>query len=242
MARVTVMGGAGDVGTLILPLLSRHHVVRVADLRAAPGWKGEYVHADVSDPASLRAACEDADVLVFLAMGPKRDWGEAEWARAQFAVNVEGLYSTLRAAAEAGVRRFVHASTASVFADYLARPLPPHGDAVDAYGLSKAAAELVAAAAVREHDMTGISLRLIGPLSDEEWQTYDDPHTRDVMTAGSDIARAFLAAVDAPTLGYRTCMISGDHTGDHIDLTEAAELLHWHPLARRTVAAPLEDA
>lgn len=242
MARVTVVGGAGDVGALVLPLLARHHTVRVADLRTAPDWSGEYVPADVTDPASLRAACEDTDVLVFLAMGPKRDWGGAEWARAQFAVNVEGLYSTLRAAAEVGVTRFVHASTASVFADYLARPLPALGDAVDAYGLSKAAAELVCAAATREHGISGISLRLIGPLSDEEWQSYDEPHTRDVMTSGSDIARAFLAAVDADTVGYRTCMISGDHTGEHIDLTEAADVLQWRPLARRSVTAPLEDA
>lgn len=242
MGFVTVVGGAGEVGALVLPLLSRHHDVRVADLSPAAGWSGDYLRADVSDPASLRAACDGADAVVFLAMGPKRDWGSAEWARRQFAVNVEGLYSTLRAAAEVGVRRFVHASTASIFEDYRARALPPRGDAVDAYGLSKTAAELVCAAATREHDMAGISLRLIGPVSDEAWQAYDDPQSRDVMTAGSDVARAFLAALEAPVSGYRTCMISGDHTGEHIELTEASELLGWHPLARRTAAAPLETA
>ncbi|MHC9044519.1 NAD-dependent epimerase/dehydratase family protein [Microbacterium saperdae] len=242
MARVTVVGGAGDVGALVLPLLSRYHTVRVADLRPPSGWRGDYVRADVADPAALRAACEGSDALVFLAMGTKRDWGTAGWARNQFAVNVEGLYSTLRAAAEVGVRRFVHASTASIFADYRAPLLPATGDAVDAYGLSKTAAELVCAAATREHDLTGISLRLVGPLADEAWQEYDDPHSRDVMTAGSDVARAFLAALDAPTTGYRTCMISGDHTGEHIDLTDAAELLDWRPLARREVAAPGETA
>lgn len=237
MARVTVVGGAGDVGALVLPLLSRHHAVRVADLRPAHQWQGEYVRTDVADPASLRLACEGSDVLIFLAMGTKRDWGSAEWARNQFAVNVAGLYSTLRAAAEVGIRRFVHASTASVFADYRARSLPATGDAVDAYGLSKTAGELVCGAATREHDMTGISLRLVGPLADDAWQVYDDPHSREVMTAGSDVARAFLAAIDAPAAGYRTCMISGDHTGDHIDLTEAEDLLGWRPLARREVTA-----
>lgn len=235
--RVTVVGGGGDVGSLILPLLSGRHDVRLADLRRGDGWAGDYVRTDVADPAALRAACADADVVVFLAMGSKRDWGSPDWARSQFAVNVEGLYSTLRAAAEVGVRRFVHASTASIFADYLARPLPAAGDAVDAYGLSKALAEQVCAAAVREHGMSGISLRLVGPLADDEWQTYDEPGTREVMTAGSDIARAFLAAIDAPTAGYRTCMISGDRTGAHIDLTEAAALLQWRPLARRNDAA-----
>ncbi len=242
MARVTVVGGAGDVGALVLPLLSRHHTVRVADLRPANGWHGDYVSADVADPASLRTACEGSDTLIFLAMGTKRDWGSAEWARNQFAVNVEGLYSTLRAAAEVGVRRFVHASTASIFADYRAPLLPATGDAVDAYGLSKTAAELVCAAATREHDLSGISLRLVGPLADEDWQDYDDPHSRDVMTAGTDVARAFLAALEAPTTGYRTCMISGDHTGDHIDLTDARELLGWRPLARREATTPRENA
>lgn len=242
MARVTVVGGSGDVGALLLPLLSQHHTVRVADLRPPSGWHGDHVHADVADPASLRAAVEGSDAVISLAMGTKRGWGGPEWARSQFAVNVEGLYSTLRAAAEAGVHRFVHASTASIFSDYRAPHLPATGDAVDAYGLSKTAAELVCAAATREHDMTGISLRLVGPLADEDWQVYDDPHSRDVMTAGSDVARAFLAALDANTTGYRTCMISGDHTGDLIDLTEAAELLDWRPLARREASTPRENA
>ncbi|MEV4668991.1 NAD-dependent epimerase/dehydratase family protein [Microbacterium sp. LWO12-1.2] len=242
MARVTVVGGAGDVGALVLPLLSRHHTVRVADLRPANGWHGDYVSADVADPASLRTACEGSDTLIFLAMGTKRDWDSAEWARNQFAVNVEGLYSALRAAAEVGVRRFVHASTASIFADYRAPLLPATGDAVDAYGLSKTAAELVCAAATREHDLSGISLRLVGPLADEDWQDYDDPHSRDVMTAGTDVAQAFLAALEAPTTGYRTCMISGDHTGDHIDLADARELLGWRPLARREATTPRENA
>lgn len=242
MARVTVVGGAGDVGALILPLLADRHAVRVADLRAVDGY--EWVAANVSDPESLAKACADTDVLVYLAMGTKADWGSASWARSQFAINVDGLYSTLRAAGEAGVRRFVHASTASIFADYFAPVLPPIGDAVDAYGLSKAAAELICAAAVREHDMSGVSLRLVGPLSDEDWQVYDEPGTTSVMTAGSDVARAFLAAVDASTTGYRTCMISGDHDGTHLDITEADALLGWRPLARRIahgVASPSLD-
>lgn len=238
MSRVTVIGGSGDVGAMVLPLLSRHHDVRLADLRRASGWNGDYMRTDVGDPASLRAACQGADTLVFMAMGPKRDWGSPEWARRQFAVNVEGLYSSLRAAAETGVRRFVQASTASVFADFYARPLPPTGNATDAYGLSKTAAELVCAAAAREHPMSGISLRLFGPLSDDAWQDYDEPQTRDQMTSGTDVANAFLAAIDTPTPGYRTCMISGDFDSKKIDISEAALLLGWRPQARRDSVRP----
>lgn len=233
MRRVTVIGGSGDVGALILPLLDAHHHVRVADLRRPATWDGDFIPVDVTDPASLATACADTDVLVYLAMGPKADWGSDAWARMQFVVNVEGLYSTLRAAAAAGVSRFVHASTGSIFANYLQRPLPPEGDAVDAYGLSKALAERVCAAAYVEHSFPGISLRLVGPVPDEEWMAAGHSEHGDVITAGSDIARAFLAAVSASTPGYETCMISGNYDGTLIDLTDADSLLGWRPLARR---------
>lgn len=233
MARVTLVGGAGDVGSLILPLLSEHHEVRIADLRAPADFDGDYVPVDVSDAASLLTACADTDVLVYLAMGPKHGWGGAEWARRQFDVNVTGLYDTLRAAAAQGVGRFVHASTGSIFADYEADELPPFGDATDAYGLSKAAAEMVCRAATREYGMAGISLRLIGPVSDEEWLAAVGTEHADVITAGSDIARAFASAVASSLEGYHTLMVSGDHTGTRIDCSETDRLLDWRPLARR---------
>lgn len=234
MSRVLVIGGAGDVGSLILPLLARHHDVAVADVRRPAGFEGEYVVADVRDAQSIEQACVGVDVLVYIAMGTKRDWGGIEWARDQFEVNVTGLYTALRCAAGQGVRRFVHASTGSIFKDYLADDLPRFGDAVDGYGLSKALAEMVCDAAVSEHSIRGISLRLIGPISDEEWHTYDDREHMDVMTAGSDVASAFLSAVDSTSSGYHTLMISGDYENRLIDSRPAEHLLGWRAQARRT--------
>lgn len=227
------MGGAGDVGALIVPLLSEHHDVVIADIRRPSGFACPFIELDVNVPETLHQACRGADAVVYLAMGPKSDWGSLGWARSQFDVSVTGLYSALRVAIAEGVGRFVHASTASVFDDYLHSPLPPEGDAVDAYGLSKALGEKVCRAALQEHpQVQGISLRLVGPMSDAEWHAFEGP-ARDFVTAGTDVARCFLYAIDRTPPTYSAVMVSGDHTNELVDSSEAERLLGWRPLARR---------
>ncbi|GAA2387669.1 NAD(P)-dependent oxidoreductase [Dactylosporangium salmoneum] len=242
---VLVIGGSGRVGAMLLGPLARTHHVTVAD-RVPPGPGIAFRLVDVADFGGLAAAMAGQDAVVYLAMGPNDGWGDPQrWAPAHFAVNVTGLYLALQAAARAGVRTFLHASTASVFEDYfgfgaeLEHRAP---DATDAYGLSKRLGEQVAEAAAREHGLAVASLRLCGPLPDDEWRAYDgwpDPH---VMTAGSDVAAAFLAAlrvVPAHGPGYRTYCITGDHDGRFIDAGPTRRALGWAPLARREdVAGP----
>src|SRR5690606_32613651 len=108
------------------------------------------------------------------------------------------------AAAEAGIRQVVHSSSASVFADYRAQDhsQDPRPDAHGSYGLSKRLGEEVCAAASRRHGMSITALRLVGPLTDEAWHGDESAH-RDVVTAGSDVAAAYLAALERPEPGFR---------------------------------------
>lgn len=233
MAKISVIGAAGDVGALILPALASRHEVTVADLRRPAGWDGTFVHADATIPADMIAACRGSEIVVYLAMGTKQGWGEAEWAASQFTVNVSGLYQCARAAAEVGARKLIHTSTASIFEDYLSPSRPAEPDAFDAYGLSKRLGERVCAAAVSEHGIDAISLRLVGPMPDQEWQQYKDDTTATVVTAGSDIAAAYLAAIEADLPGYHALFVSGDHEHSIVDSRETEQLLGWRPLARR---------
>ena len=107
---VLVTGGTGFVG---------HHVVHALRARDRPvralvrhprraarlaAWGSELVEGDVTDPASLRMACEGADEVVHLVAiikGPRTEFER---------VMTQGTRNVVAAAQEAGVRRFVLAS------------------------------------------------------------------------------------------------------------------------------------
>jgi nucleoside-diphosphate-sugar epimerase len=71
----------------------------------------EYRCGDVRDPAALREAVAGADVVVHLAFLITGN-ADRETIRA---INVEGTLNTFRAAAAAGVARFVHASSVAAY-------------------------------------------------------------------------------------------------------------------------------
>src|SRR5690348_2119758 len=114
-----VTGGTVFIGShLVERLLAAGHCVRVLarDVHKA-AWlvrQGAKVHAgDVTNPVSLRSAATDVDVVFHLAAFVS-EWGP--WKKFE-AITVAGTKNTLAAAVTAGVRRFVHISTATVYDD-----------------------------------------------------------------------------------------------------------------------------
>ncbi|RFU22124.1 NAD-dependent epimerase/dehydratase family protein [Geodermatophilus marinus] len=129
---VAVTGPTGTFGEGLVPLLQADdRVARVVGIArrpfdpAARGWtKMEYRRGDVRDPAALRAALEGADVVVHLAF---LITGNAPRATVR-AVNVDGTLATFRAAADAGARRFVHASSVAAYGFHRDNPRPIRED------------------------------------------------------------------------------------------------------------------
>lgn len=222
------------MGRMVVPALARHHHVRVMDLVASEGAT-EFVRGSVTEAADVARAAEGQEALVYLAMGRKSGWRDGpDWVASHFAVNVTGLYVTLQACAQAGVRQAVHASSMSVFDDYDQRDYGerPEPDATDAYGLTKRMGEMACEAAAREHGMSVTALRLVGPMPDDEWLAYDGERG-EVMTAASDVAAAFVAALERPSKGFSAYTITGDHERRRLDWTPAFTELGWQPRARR---------
>lgn len=107
MTTALVTGGAGFVGGhLVAALIGGGHDVRVFDLNPAPGV--ETIVGSIEDAAAIRLAMAGVDVVYHLA-------GDAQlWAREADRfdrVNHQGTRTVLAAAADAGVRRFVHCSS-----------------------------------------------------------------------------------------------------------------------------------
>ncbi len=116
---VAVTGPTGTFGFGLLPLLQADaRVARVVGIARRPfdaashGWtKMYYRRGDVRDPEALRDAFSGADVVVhlaFLVMG-------AASPREIAAINVGGTLNAFRAAAAAGARRFVYASSVAAY-------------------------------------------------------------------------------------------------------------------------------
>jgi nucleoside-diphosphate-sugar epimerase len=116
---VAVTGPTGTFGSGLVPLLQEDdRVARVIGIArrpfdpAARGWsKMTYRQGDVRDPDTLQVAFEDADVVVHLAF---LITGNASRQTTR-AINVDGTLSTFRAAAAAGAKRFVYASSVAAY-------------------------------------------------------------------------------------------------------------------------------
>ena len=112
-------GPTGTFGFGLIPLLQGDdRVTRIVGIARRPfdpaayGWtKLEYRRGDVRDPAALRDAFAGADVVVHLAFLVT---GAAS-AVVLRSVNVEGTLNAFRAAAQAGARRFVYASSVAAY-------------------------------------------------------------------------------------------------------------------------------
>ncbi len=123
---VAVTGPTGTFGSALIPLLQADDSVeRIIGIARRPfdpaerGWtKMEYRRGDVREPGVLREAFAGADVVVHLAFLIIS--GSKETTRA---INVEGTLNAFRAAADAGARRFVYASSIAAYGFHRDNPV-----------------------------------------------------------------------------------------------------------------------
>ena len=123
---VAVTGPTGTFGMALVPLLQDEpYIARVIGIARRPfdpaeqGWtKMEYRRGDVRDPEALREAFAGADVVVhlaFLIISGNKETTQA--------INVEGTLNAFRAAAAAGAKRFVYASSIAAYGFHRDNPV-----------------------------------------------------------------------------------------------------------------------
>ena len=123
---VAVTGPTGTFGLALMPLLQEDdRVGRVIGIARRPfdpaerGWtKMEYRRGDVRDVDALRTCFEGAEVVVHLAFLILS--GGRETTRA---INIEGTLNAFRAAADAGVKRFVYSSSVAAYGFHRDNPI-----------------------------------------------------------------------------------------------------------------------
>lgn len=112
-----VTGATGLLGSHIVEQLRRRDLpvralVRPASDRAWLETQGvEFAEGDITEPASLRQACQGVDV-VYHSAAKVGDWGP--WEDFQ-RITIDGTRNVVAAAVAAGVRRLVHISSISAY-------------------------------------------------------------------------------------------------------------------------------
>jgi nucleoside-diphosphate-sugar epimerase len=202
--KILVTGGAGFIGShLVEALLHRGQKVRILDdlstgkvenleeatgfrvppLDAGPGRtpliplgeKAEFLKGDISDEETCRKACEGVSCVFHeAALGSVQR--SVEDPLTTHRVNATGTMNMLWAAKEAGVRRFLYASSSSVFGNLFSNPEevipkeethPTHPESP--YAATKLMGELYCRIFSRIYGLETVSLRyfnVFGPRQD----------------------------------------------------------------------------
>ena len=120
--KVLITGGAGFIGSHLAALLHERSEVRILDnlrganRRSLNSGNLDVIEASVLDTAAVRAAVSGVDVVFHLAamISVKESM---ENPRECVETNTLGILNVLRAAADAGARKLVFASSAAVYGD-----------------------------------------------------------------------------------------------------------------------------
>lgn len=274
-----VTGAAGFIGSnLVERLLTLGQTVTAMDnfatghranlesVRAAVGeeaWKRlRFIEGDIRDPEACREACEGAAyVLHQAALGsvPR----SIEDPVTTDAVNTGGFVTVLTAAKNAGVKRFVYASSSSVYGDHPELPKFEEriGNQLSPYAVTKYANELYAGVFGSCYGLEAVGLRyfnIFGPRQDPEgayaavipkWfdalftgQTVfingDGQTSRDFCHVENAVRANLLAAVsDRPGAAGRAYNVA---CGERTDLNELFAILRELVSSRKPEAASAE--
>ena len=207
--RILVTGGAGYVGSTLVPmLLEQGHKVRVYDslkfgghglLPCCQNRSFELIKGDVTDPQGVKKALDGVDAVVHLAaiVGYPACKKEPQVAQA---TNVEGTRNLLNL--RKPDQKFVFASTGSIYGsipDYICNENSPIGP-ITLYGETKAAAEEMVlnagnSVAYRYATAFGVSNRMRLDLMPNDF-TYQAVKNRNLIVYEGGFKRTFVHVRD----------------------------------------------
>lgn len=229
--RVLVTGGAGFIGSHLAEALVRAgHTVRVLDDLSSGRRENlahmdhdiEFIQADICDTAAVKTAVAGVDTVFHqaaMASVPR----SIELPLETNSINIGGTVALLCAARDAGVRRFVFASSSSIYGD---NPVLPKSEEmplspISPYGLQKQAGEQYVCMFHRLYGLETVALRyfnVFGPRQNPESDyaavipifitrllqgraptVYGDGEQSRDFTYVENVVRANMLCMDAPT-------------------------------------------
>lgn len=234
--RIVLTGAAGALGHELRPALATlADAVVLTDMAEVTNLAGHetFVEADLADMAAVESLCEGADMIVHF--GASAD--EASWDTI-LQSNIIGTYNVYEAAARAGARRVIYASSIHSVGMYpkthtLGVDDPHRPDTF--YGLSKCFAEDLARMYWEKKGLESVCLRIYSCQPEPanaralgSWLSYDDlrqlvsrsidtPVVEFTIAWGvSDNDRVPVDNTAASHLGYRPKDNAESHAAEHL--------------------------
>ena len=246
--RIVVTGANGRLGRVVVArLLEQGMDVVGLDREFTHRTSALLVRVDLCDLGQVFGALVGAEAIIHLGAIPAPGGRPPELV---YHNNVMSQFHVFEAAARLGIRRVVSASSISAFGFpfqyrwseplYLpldeVHPLVPQ----DAYGLSKATGEAIAAAYCRRTDASAASLRISTIISDETMQMWLERVQENPGDWASslwsyvhvnDVAQACLLALTRPYEGHQIFHITSNDTTSELPTDELLD--RWFPTVPR---------
>ncbi|MFC4529603.1 NAD-dependent epimerase/dehydratase family protein [Sphaerisporangium dianthi] len=221
---ILVTGAAGRIGACLTAGLPDHgHTLRLFDRTPIDDERFEAICGDITDAAAVERAMKGVSAVVHLAGTPST---KASFEKALTA-NIEGTYRVIEAARQAGVERFVYASSnhAAGFVprqDLVAADTPVAPDSH--YGVSKAYGEALGR---YYHDRYGMRVACLRIGTFEERPP--GPRALSTWISPGDMVRLVHACLTAPELTYALVWGVSANTRNWWDLS-AGRALGYEPV------------
>jgi nucleoside-diphosphate-sugar epimerase len=195
--RILITGGVGRVGAAVIERLAKAgHDLTVIGRRPHVELRGaRYRQCDILDVAALLAAAKEADTIVHLAAIPSPTMFPPEEV---FRSNCQGTFNVYEAAARAGIRRLVSASSINAVGynygnkgfpiAYLPVDEQMPAFSTDAYSFSKQVTERIGEYAWRRDGITSVGLRL-------PWVAPSEYSTEQIVATHAATCRASFEAL-----------------------------------------------
>ncbi len=237
-APVLLTGSEGRVGRAILNGLAQEYDWRLLD-REPPteDRPGEFVICDITDYDDVREAMEGVDAVIHLAGDPRP---EAPW-NSVLRNNIDGAQTVMQAAVDAGVEKFVFASSNHAVGAYetddrtpdIYRPddeflldgteLPRPGNH---YGVSKVAGETLGRFFHDEYGLNVVCVRIGNLTKDHPPQDYERGQA--MWLSHRDCAHLFDRCL-AADYGYEIVYGISDNDRKYYSLERARTALGYDP-------------
>jgi nucleoside-diphosphate-sugar epimerase len=234
---VLVTGAAGQVGTELCKELAAHHDVRMLDIRPAKDPPGEFVQGSITEWDTVKAAVEGMDAVAHLAIhnpGEGRNVAYHEYMQSDVDIGVKGTDMLLHAAKDAGLRRFVYASSLNVYSarypeanEFLTDTEEPL--AAEHYGTIKWLAEEMCRHYGLSQGLSTIVVRFNTVTFPDRWvqsgKDRDCPGFACTRVHIEDAVRAVRQALEKEGVEWGRCLISGANPEKRFNTRTAEELI-----------------
>jgi nucleoside-diphosphate-sugar epimerase len=229
--RVLITGAAGYIGTFLRKAWRDRYDLVLTDVKAIddPGDAGVFI-GDINDADMLARALEGVDTVVHLAARPSPN---SQFDADLLPHNIVGTHTVMKAAADAGVKRLIYASSIHSVGGYPPdvqvkwdMPVRPCCE----YGASKCYGEALGRYFADTTGMSVIAIRIGGVHGHQGEPPHHDPQRMDILVSEEDLTQLVTRCVEAPeSLRFDIFHGLSDNSFKRLDISHTREVLGYQP-------------